>query len=271
MTYLKSIVLGQYLPGQSILHRADPRVKLTLTTIVTVLLFCINSYQEFTAFIVFTALVLWVSRIPPDYAVRAVKPMAFIIIFSALVNIFTIPGRPVSGLFILRNITYEGIDISLKLSIRLSLLCICFSIINFTTTPVAMTDGIEKLFDPLKKLRFPVHEIAMMMSIALRFIPTIMDETERIIKAQASRGADFDSGNIIKRAKSFIPVLVPLFVSAFRRADELAVAMEARCYRGSEGRTRMKQLRLTNADLYASITTVFFVVLIILIGIIIKK
>lgn len=271
MKYLKSIVLGQYIPGQSILHRTDPRVKLILTTIFMVLLFCINSYQAFTACIVFTALVIWFSRIPTIYAARAVKPMAFIIIFSALVNIFTIPGRPVSGLFILKNITYEGIDLSLKLAIRLILLCIGFSTINFTTTPVAMTDGIEKLFDPLKKLRFPVHEIAMMMSIALRFIPTIMDETERIIKAQASRGADFDSGSIIKRAKSFIPVLVPLFVSAFRRADELAVAMEARCYRGSEGRTRMKQLRLTKADLYASIITVFFVVLIISIGFIIKK
>ncbi len=245
---IKNITIGQYIPGQSLLHRADPRVKIILMIIYMVDLFAVvNSYYTYAAFLIFTLMVIVSSDIPVSYTLRGIKPILFIVIFTAIINIFTTEGKPVFEAGFV-HITYEGLDMAAKMAIRLSLMVIGGSLLTLTTTPIMLTDGIEKLMSPLKKIKVPVHEIAMMMTIALRFIPTLMDETEKIMKAQSARGADFDTGSLIQRARSFIPVLVPLFISAFRRADELATAMEARCYRGSAGRTRMRQLRVGFPD-----------------------
>lgn len=255
---LKDITLGQYFPGTSPLHRADPRVKITLTTLFMVLLFLVDTYWCFAAVFLFTVLAIIVSGIPLRYTLKGLKPVLFIVVFAGLINLFTTPGTPVSGSGPLHLITREGIEVTLKMTLRISLLIIGASLLTFTSTPISLTDGIEKLMGPFKRIGIPVHEIAMMMSIALRFIPTLLEETDKIMKAQAARGADFDTGNLLQRAKSFIPVLVPLFVSAFRRADELAMAMESRCYRGSVGRTRMKQLRLGWIDLEISVVMAVF-------------
>lgn len=245
---IKNITIGQYIPGQSLLHRADPRIKIILMIIYMVDLFAIvNSYYTYAAFLMFTLLVIVSSDIPVSYTLRGIKPVLFIVVFTAIINIFTTEGTPILEAGFMR-ITYEGLDMAVKMAIRLSLMVIGGSLLTLTTTPIMLTDGIEKLISPLKIFKVPVHEIAMMMTIALRFIPTLMDETEKIMKAQSARGADFDSGSLMQRAKSFIPVLVPLFISAFRRADDLATAMEARCYRGSAGRTRMRQLHLGFPD-----------------------
>jgi energy-coupling factor transport system permease protein len=207
----------------------------------------------------FTLLVIVTSDVPLKYTLKGLKPVMVIVIFTAIINIFTIGGTPIFEYGFLR-ITREGIDIAVKMALRLSLLIMGASLLTLTTTPISLTDGIEKLMNPLKKIKVPAHEIAMMTTIALRFIPTLLDETDKIMKAQAARGADFDTGSLLNRAKSFIPVLVPLFISAFRRADELATAMEARCYRGSEGRTRMKQLKFERVDLMTSSVMVIFAV-----------
>jgi energy-coupling factor transport system permease protein len=201
------------------------------------------------------------SNIPIRFVIKGLKPILFIVIFAGLINMFTIGGTPIFHVGIFK-MTYEGVDVAVKMAIRLMLLVIIASLLTYTTTPMTLTDGIEKLLAPLNHIKVPVHEISMMMTIALRFIPTLLEETDKIIKAQSSRGADFDNGNIIQRAKSFIPVLIPLFISAFRRADELATAMEARCYRGSEGRTRMKQLSFTKYDVVISSVTAVFMTLV---------
>jgi energy-coupling factor transport system permease protein len=255
---LKDITLGQYIPGDSVLHRADPRVKIILTFAFMIVIFMIKSYPAFAAMTCFIILSVVVSGIPVKYTLKGLKPIVVIIIFTTVINIFTTGGTPVIDYGILKYITYEGLNMAFILALRLALLIIGASLLTFTTTPILLTDGIEKLLDPLKKLGLPAHELAMMMTIALRFIPTLLEETDKIMKAQTARGADFDTGNVIQRAKSFIPVLVPLFVSAFRRADELATAMEARCYRGSEGRTRMRQLALTRVDLLVTGVFVLF-------------
>jgi|LSQX01.2.fsa_nt_gb energy-coupling factor transport system permease protein len=245
---IKDITIGQYFPGNSLLHQADARTKIILTFIFTITVLLISSYTAFFIFAAFTLLAIRFSQIPIRYTLKGLKPIMYIIIFSAVINIFTTEGTVLFEYGFIK-FTYEGIDTSAKIALRLSLLIISTSVLTLTTTPISLTDGLEKLLNPLKRLHVPVHEFAMMMTIALRFIPTLMEETDKIIKAQTSRGADFDSGNLIQRAKSFIPVLIPLFISAFRRADELALAMEARCYRGGKGRTRMKQLKLTGVDL----------------------
>jgi energy-coupling factor transport system permease protein len=244
---IKDITIGQFLPGESLLHKTDPRVKILLVMLYISLVFLSDTYSGFLILTLFTLLVIAGSGIPIIYTLKGLKPILFIVAFAAIINIFTVKGTIVFEAGFI-HVTLEGLDIAAKMAIRISLMITGASLLTFTTTPISLTDGIEKLLGPLKKIKVPVHEISMMMTIALRFIPTLLDETDKIIKAQASRGADFDSGNIIQRAKSFIPVLVPLFISAFRRADELAVAMEARCYRGSVGRTRMKQLKFTVAD-----------------------
>jgi len=244
---IKDISLGQYIPGNSPLHRSDPRVKILLTILCMVLVFLVNNYFNFLILYLFTGLIITVSEIPLKYTLKGLKPILFIVIFTIIINLFTVKGTPVFKYGPI-EISIEGIDISVKLALRLSLMVVITSLLTLTTTPILLTDALESLMKPLKYVGIPVHEIAMMMTISLRFIPTLLDETEKIMKAQASRGADFDSGNILEKAKSFIPILVPLFVSAFRRADEMAVAMEARCYRGSEGRTRMKQLKITPVD-----------------------
>lgn len=244
---IKDITLGQYIPGKSPLHRSDPRVKIVLSILSMVLIFIVDSYFSFLILYLFTGLIITVSEIPIRYTLKGLKPIAIIVIFTVIVNLFTVEGTPIFEYGAIK-ITYEGIDISVKLALRLSLMVIITSLLTLTTTPILLTDALESLMKPLRLIGVPVHEIAMMMTISLRFIPTLLDETEKIMKAQASRGADFDTGNLIEKAKNFIPILVPLFISAFRRADEMAVAMEARCYRGSEGRTRMKQLKITSID-----------------------
>lgn len=253
-----NISIGQYIPGDSIIHRADPRTKIILSISFMVFIFLVNSLWTFVGITLFTILTVIISGVPLKYTLRGLKPLIFIIIFSAVINIFTTGGTPIAETVPFKYITYEGLILALKLSVRLALIIISGSLLTFTTTPILLTDGMEKLLDPFKKIGVPAHELAMMMSIALRFIPTLLEETDKIMKAQAARGADFDTGNLVQRAKSFVPVLVPLFVSAFRRADELATAMEARCYKGGKGRTRMRQLRLTGTDLKIALVTISF-------------
>ncbi len=258
---LINITTGQYFPGNSPLHRTDPRVKIILTFVFMVIVFLINSYYGYLILSFFTLLSIIVSGIPFQYTLKGLKPVLIIIILATIINIFTIPGTTLvqfGFLGISLKITHEGLIEGAKIALRLVFLITGASLLTLTTTPILLTDGMEKLMQPLKIIGVPAHEIAMMMSIALRFIPTILEETDKIMKAQAARGADFDTGNIFKKAKSFIPVLVPLFVSAFRRSDELATAMEARCYRGGEGRTKMKQLKFGNVDLKVSAVMIIF-------------
>jgi energy-coupling factor transport system permease protein len=253
----KDITLGQYYPGNSPMHRADPRVKIILTFILMTTIMIAKSY---TAFLMIAGLILATvifCRIPVSYTVKGLKPIVPVIVFAALVNIFTTEGTLLYE-FRFIHITYEGLDTAAKMSLRIVTLIAGTSIMLLTTTPLSLTDGIERLLYPLSRIGLPVHEFAMMMNIALRFIPTLLEETDKVMKAQASRGVDFETGGIIERGKSFIPVLVPLFVSALRRADELAVAMEARCYRGGKGRTRMRQLKLTKADLQITFSLAAF-------------
>lgn len=260
-----NITIGQYIPGESIIHRADPRTKIVLSIVFMAVIFIIDSFWTFAAMTLFTIMTVLISGVPIKYTLRGLKPLLFIIIFTAVINIFTTGGTPISQTIPFKYITYEGIVLALKLAVRLALIIISGSLLTFTTTPILLTDGIESLLSPFKRIGLPAHELAMMMSIALRFIPTLLEETDKIMKAQAARGADFDTGNLMQRAKSFVPVLVPLFVSAFRRADELATAMEARCYRGGTGRTRLRQLAFTQADAWVwTVTGLFFTGLLLL-------
>lgn len=260
---LNDITIGQYIPGDSPVHRADPRVKILLTIAYMVVIFFIDTYLSFFMYLLFTLLIIALSNLPLRYTIKGLKPILFIVIFTAVVNIFTTGGKPIYEWSFI-TITSEGIDAAFKLSLRLILLVMGASLLTLTTTPISLTDGIEKLMEPFKKVKVPVHEIAMMMSIALRFIPTLLDETDKIIKAQTSRGADFDTGSIVQKAKSFIPVLIPLFISAFRRAEELATAMEARCYRGGVGRTRMKQLKISRNDYIITGVMILFTALVLI-------
>ncbi|HHW21761.1 MAG TPA: energy-coupling factor transporter transmembrane protein EcfT [Clostridiaceae bacterium] len=259
-----NITLGQYVPGNSILHRLDPRTKILWTMLLMVVTFLINTWQEYVMMGALTLILLIVSGIPVRQTLKGLKPLLFILAITAILNIFLTGGTPMLTIGPVR-ITYEGIIAAVKLFCRLVILVVTASLMTLTTTPMTMTDGIEKLLKPFGRIGVPAHEIAMMMSIALRFIPTLMEETERIMKAQASRGADFDTGSIFSRIKSFIPVLVPLFVSAFKRADELAEAMESRCYHGGKGRTRLKSIHFTNLD--GTVTVIGFIYLVLLLGI----
>lgn len=260
-----NITIGQYIPGDSVIHKADPRTKIILSIVFMAVIFLVNSFWTFTAMAMFVLLTVIISGVPVKYTLRGLKPILFIIIFTAVINIFTTRGTPISQAVPFKYITWEGLVLALKLAMRLVLIIISGSLLTFTTTPILLTDGIEKLLSPFRRIGLPAHELAMMMSIALRFIPTLLEETDKIMKAQAARGADFDTGNLVQRAKSFVPVLVPLFVSAFRRADELATAMEARCYRGGTGRTRLRSLEFTSADTrVVLVTAVFFAGLLLL-------
>lgn len=256
---IKDITIGQYFPGSSPLHRADPRVKILLTILYMAAIFLVNTILGFIILTLFTLLTVVISEVPIKYTLKGLKPVLIIIVFTAVLNLFTVKGTPIFDYGVI-HISYEGIIIVIKLVFRLSLLVVSASLLTLTTTPILLTDGIEKLMSPFSRLGLPAHEIAMMMTIALRFIPTLLEETDKIMKAQAARGADFDTGKLIDRAKSFIPVLVPLFISAFRRADDLAIAMEARCYRGGRGRTRMKQLKLGRVDFVMTSVMVVFVI-----------
>jgi energy-coupling factor transport system permease protein len=249
---LKDITLGQYYPGDSVFHKSDPRAKILITLVLMALIFIKAVFISYALIFALILTAIVISGIRISYLLKAVKPILFILIIMFLANILTIKtGNEVIKFWIFK-ITDDGLFTGIRMFTRLILVVITASFMTYTTTPIVLTDGIEKLLNPLKKMKFPVHEMAMMMTIALRFIPTLMEETDKIIKAQSSRGADFDSGGLLKRAKSFIPVLIPLFISAFRRADELAVAMESRCYRGDINRTKMNELRFTASDLKLS-------------------
>lgn len=245
---LKDITIGQHYPTQSLIHKLDSRVKLVATFIFMVSLFIINKFWPYFIVIVSLLSIIKLSNIPFKYILRGLKPLRWIILFTLVINIFFLPGENTIWTFGFLKITQEGISQAIFMAIRLTLLVLGTSLLTLTTAPMDLTDGIEKILSPFNKVGLPVHELAMMMTIALRFIPTLLDETDKIMKAQMSRGADFESNNIIERSKNLVPLLVPLFVSAFRRAEELGTAMEARCYRGGYNRTKMKISVLTKAD-----------------------
>ena len=244
---MKSIVLGQYYPADSLLHRLDPRVKLVSTFVYIISLFIVKDLPGYICVTVYLLAAVILSKVPPVKMLRGLSGIIFLMLITVIVNLFTIPGTPLLSFHGL-HITVEGVYSAVRMMLRLVYLITGSSVMTFTTTPSALSDGLESLMKPLKIFRVPVHDIAMMISIALRFIPILSEETDIIIKAQKARCADFDSGNMVKRAKAFIPVLVPLFVSAFRRAHDLATAMEARCYRGGDTRTRMKPLLYSGRD-----------------------
>ena len=245
---LKDITIGQHYPTQSLIHKLDSRVKLVATFIFMVSLFIINKFWPYSIVIISLLGIIKLSKIPFRYILKGLKPLRWIILFTFVINIFFLPGENPVWSFGFLKVTQEGISQAIFMAIRLTLLVLGTSMLTLTTSPMDLTDGIERLLSPFNKVGLPVHELAMMMTIALRFIPTLLDETDKIMKAQMSRGADFESKNLIDRAKNLVPLLVPLFVSAFRRADELGTAMEARCYRGGYNRTKMKQSILTKAD-----------------------
>lgn len=250
---LKDITLGQYFPGDSIAHRLDPRAKLLLVVVFIAALFTAENYASYACMLVVTGAMIAVSHIPLKSILNGLKPLFIIILLTAVLNVFFTQGTPLVTLGPV-VITKEGLVRAAFMVLRIMMLISGTFLLTYTTSPIALTDGMEILFGPLKKLKVPVHELSMMMSMALRFIPTLIEETDKIMSAQKARGADFETGKLIDRAKALLPLLVPLFVSAFRRADELAVAMESRCYHGDEGRTRMKQLRWQTRDTLAMLT-----------------
>lgn len=253
-----TVAIGQYLPGHSLLHRADPRTKLLLAFAYMVLVLLTNSWIGYAVVFVYLAAALAAGRIRPRYVLRSLKPVFVLLLFTVVLNVFFYRGETVLWSWRFLRIYREGISFSLRMGLRIIFLVIGISVVTYTTTSVMLTDGIESLLSPLKILHFPAHDVAMMMSIALRFVPTFAEETERIIKAQTARGADFGHGNLIARIRGFVPILVPLFISAWRRAEDLANAMNARCYRGGDGRTRFRTLRFTKADaLAAAVSAVF--------------
>lgn len=256
---MNSITLGQYIPADSAVHRLDPRCKLLLTVAAMVAIFMSDSLPSIFLWGLFLPYVAHNSKIPFTAILRSAKPVLFLIVFTSLMHLFLTPGDPVVTALGM-TITAQGIFLAFKLSMRLLYLVMYASILSLTTSPSELSDGLELLMSPLKRIGFPAHETAMMMTIALRFIPTLFEETERIMKSQASRGADFESGGLIKRAKSYIPILIPMFVLIFQRADTLASAMEARCYRGGRGRVRMYPLTWKKADSAASLLFLSFII-----------
>ncbi|WXR60501.1 energy-coupling factor transporter transmembrane component T [Peptostreptococcaceae bacterium AGR-M142] len=260
---LKDITIGQFYPVDSLLHKIDPRVKIIATFLFMLSLFVINNFYGYLIVLAYLATVITISKVPLKYMLKGLKPIFMIIILTFSLNIFLTPGEVIFK-FSIFKITKEGLHQGLFMALRLVLLIIGTSILTLVTSPIKLTDGIEKLLDPFKKIGVPSHEIAMMMTIALRFIPTLLDETDKIMKAQMARGADFENGGLIKKAKSMIPLLVPLFISAFRRADELAMAMEARCYRGGNNRTRMKEIKIESRDHVALLFIFIYMIAIIL-------
>lgn len=263
----KEITLGQYYPVDSPIHRMDPRTKLAGTLIYIVALFVAEGPLAYVLSAAFLLFVIKVSKVPLNYMARGLKPLLMILIVSAAFNLFLVDGTPIVRIWKL-TITWEGLLRAIYMSLRMIFLIMGSSLMTFTTTPNQLTDGLETGLGILKKVKVPVHEIAMMMSIALRFIPILVDETDKITKAQTARGADFENGKLVERIKNMIPLLVPLFISAFRRATDLAMAMEARCYRGGEGRTKMKPLQYTKLDIWGYGAAFAFLAVMILIRII---
>lgn len=244
---LKDITLGQYFPGNSLLHRFDPRSKILFTVLFIAAIFLCKGLVSYGITLLILLMMIGISKVQPRVFLKGMKPVVFIVVCTAILNLFYTSGTVLWSWGILK-ITEEGIWKAGFMVLRILMLIACTLLLTYTTSPILLTDGLEKLLRPLKKLNFPVHELSMMMSIALRFIPTLIQETDKIISAQKARGADFDSGNLIQKAKALIPILIPLFISSFRRAEELAIAMECRCYHGDEGRTCLRQLRYAGRD-----------------------
>lgn len=262
---LRDITIGQFYPVDSYIHKLDARIKIISTLIYIFALFFVRNFIGYILVFIFLASVIYISKVPLKFILRGLKSIVIIILFTVVLNIFMSSGKTVLFHYGFITVTLEGIYNAGIMALRLIFLIIGSSLLTLTTSPIELTDGIEILMKPLKRLGVPSHEIAMMMTIALRFIPTLLEETDKIMNAQTARGADFETGNLIQRAKSMVPILVPLFISAFRRADDLAMAMEARCYRGDEGRTRMKQMVLVKNDYIAfSIVLIFVSILMII-------
>ena len=245
---LKDITLGQFFPGNSVVHKLDPRTKLIMLIVYIVALFVAKSYLSYVVMLAFLLGSIAISKIPPKAIVRGMKPLVLILIFTGILNIFFTTGEKVLISFWKITIYAEGLERAIFMVVRILMLISGTFLLTYTTSPIALTDGLESLLSPLKVIKLPVHELSMMMCIALRFIPTLIEETDKIMSAQKARGADFETGKLMERVKALIPILVPLFISAFRRADELATAMECRCYQGGEGRTKMKLLRYMRRD-----------------------
>jgi len=250
---LKDITIGQFFPGDSPIHRLDPRTKIVLTTIYVVMLFAARNPLSLLVGVVFLVVVYPLSRLPLSLVLRSLRPIVPIVLLTAVLNMFFIDGevKLVEWHFI--SISQRGVMMAVLMAVRIICLIAGTSLLTYTTSPITLTDGIERLFSPLKKIKVPVHEVAMMMTIALRFIPTLVEETDKIMSAQKARGADMESGGVMQRIRALVPILIPLFVSAFRRADDLALAMECRCYHGGEGRTRMRQMKLGAVDVWGSL------------------
>jgi len=261
---MKNITMGQYYPVDSWVHRLDPRTKILLTVAMIVAVFLVKTMVGYALILGFVYLVSKLSSIPFKMLMKGIKPLRFILILTFLLNLFFNNGETLLINWGFLKISYEGLSTAVHYSLRLVFLVLGTSLMTLTTSPIALSDGIEMLLSPLKKIHFPAHELAMMMSIALRFIPTLMEEADKIMKAQMARGADFESGNLLARAKAMVPLLVPLFVSAFRRAGDLAMAMESRCYHGGENRTRLRVLKITKNDWYAALGVAVLIALVLL-------
>ncbi len=262
---LKDITLGQFFPGDTVIHRLDPRTKLIMVIVYIVTLFSAERFITYGIVLAFLAAVIALSKIQLKTILKSLKPLLFIIVLTAVLNLFYTPGKELVSFWIF-TITEEGILSAVFMALRITMLIAGTFMLTYTTSPIALTDGLEQLLNPLKKIKVPVHELAMMMCIALRFIPTLIEETDKIMSAQKARGADFESGSLFSRAKALVPILVPLFISSFRRADELAVAMECRCYHGGDGRTRMKQLHYARRDVAALLIGLTTMVVVIILG-----
>ena len=260
---LKDITLGQFFPGQSFVHRLDPRTKLLMLVVYIVALFTAVSWASYAVCFCFLAVTIAISTIPLKSIFRGMKPLIFILVFTGILNLLFTPGETVLIQVWKITITTEGLIRAVLMVIRILLLITCTFLLTYTTSPIALTDGLESLLNPLKIIRVPVHELSMMMCIALRFIPTLIEETDKIMCAQKARGADFENGNLMQRVKALVPILVPLFISAFRRADELATAMECRCYQGGNGRTKMKILRFKLGDIKTFVIGVLLIAVVI--------
>ncbi|SCH07715.1 Energy-coupling factor transporter transmembrane protein EcfT [uncultured Clostridium sp.] len=263
---IRDITIGQYYPAQSPVHRLDPRVKIICTLIFLVSLFVQNSLLGYAVATIFLMIVIKASQVPLKFMLKGLKAIVILLLFTVVMNLFLTKGGEILVHFWIFTITEQGLRVSVFMAIRLIYLIVGSSLMTLTTTPNSLTDGIESVLKPLNKINVPVHEIAMMMSIALRFIPILLEETDKIMKAQIARGADLESGNIIQKTKAMVPILVPLFVSAFRRANDLAMAMEARCYCGGEGRTKMKPLIYEKRDYLAYTFSIFYLVVVIIVG-----
>jgi len=261
---MNKIIIGQYYPVDSFIHRIDARVKLLGTIMYITFLLFANNFLGYIISGTILGILITISKVPPRLMIRGLRMILFILIFAAAINIFLTQGETVLFQFLFIRISLQGVLMAVQMTARLILLIVGSSILTLTTSPIELTDGIESLLTPLKKIKVPAHDIAMMMTIALRFIPTLADEMDKIIKAQKARGADFDTGGLIKRAKSLLPILIPLFVSAFKRADDLATAMEARCYRGDINRTKMKETKMNLWDFLALSFMLLFGIVIIL-------